>query len=420
MTQDTGRAAQLLHAAFTHEAAGRTAEARASAEQALQGFTDAGDSTGSAACHHLLGMLAAKASDPAGADAHLEAAIALRVQTGDHEGIASLHQQRFALAVQLGDIDRARAASEASLDVWRQAGDRDGEAQAVHQLAQFCLQAGELDRAQELLERGMWLSDRAGEERARGAMVMMLAHVDAARGHRERALRRADEGIDLARQAKNRQALIEALHQVGSLKATLGDLAGARKLLEESLDGRELLRDLEGRAATLQELAAIEQAMGRTSEALGRLAYAARTFKELENPGAEATALHAACTLAEEAEQVDKAISFGRKLIAVCTRIGDREAEAAARFAQATRLAAKGELDHAGEHYRRAAQLHGEAGVYHNQAVSQGMLGQVLAAQGRKQEALALLDEATERLRELGEPDAAATLAAIGAEIDAS
>ena len=412
---DTGAAARTLHEALTLENTGRREEALRAAERALELFGAAGDRTGCAAAHHLLFALKSGRGDLEAADAHLVSALSLREDTGDREGVASLHQQRFALAVRRGDGAAAREASEALLAACVDIGDREGHASAIHQFVQFLLHEGDLARARELVEQGMWLTDRAGEERGRSALTLLAGQIDMGEGNLERALRRTQEAAALAQRARKRPALVEAQNQLGVMFAACGRLGEAREALEAALDGRELLRDLEGRAATLRELAGVEQALGMTDEALGRLDYAARTWAELGNPGAQATALHVACTLADEADRSERALALGERLVGACEALGDAEAAGSAWFAQGTRRAQRGELDEAASAYRRASERQAAALCWEPYAVSLGMLGQVLAALGRQEEALQTLATARARLAALGSENLAMLDEIIGA-----
>lgn len=400
--RDTGEAARHLHRALTLQQRGERGAAGAAARAALEAFSQAGDPTGTAAAHHLLFVLDTERGALEEAEAHLSAALALREASGDREGLASLHQQRFALAVQRGDAAAAREASEAVLAAYEAIGDRENQAAAIHQLAQFLIHAGELERARELLERGMWLTDRAGEERGRAAILGLLSQVDMAAGNTARALARSREAVSVAGRGGKRQAAIEARANLGTLLAATGELEPARRVLEEVLDGRELMRDLPGRADTLRELAGVEQALGLTGEALGRLDYAARTWAELGEPGGQATALHAATALADEAGRLEDALRYGERLAAVCEAMGDEEAAGAAQFTLGTLWTQRGDLSAAAERFRAAAAHQAAAGAAEARGVSLGMLGQVLHALERPEEAEAVLAEAEATLEAIG------------------
>ncbi len=411
-----GRAARLLHGALLKEGQGDGAGAMAMAREALALFEQGGDRTGCAAALQLQAILHASHGQLPPALAALEAAVPHREATGDQEGLASLHQERFALALRLGDPTLARQASEQMLDAFERMGDREGQAQGIHQLVQFLVQTGELDAAEELLGRGLWLTDRAGEERARSALILLQVQADLVRGLHERALHRCQEALRLAEQARHRPSVVDATHQLGATHAATGELAAAQEAFERALDGRELLRDLEGRAATLTELARVEQALGEPQEAAERLAYAARTLAELGLREAQASALSEAAELAAGAGDLDRALRYGEELASACGAAGALDAQAQALFLNGQRRVQHEDLEGAARDFASGAALLEQAGSPEGRGIVLGMLGQVEHALGRESQALATLAEAERVLLAIGS-DALAELAPILAEL---
>ncbi|MCB9759197.1 MAG: hypothetical protein H6739_05115 [Alphaproteobacteria bacterium] len=409
---NTGLAMKRLRDALSHEQAGRFEEARADAEAALEAFTEAGDRTGAAASHQLLANLLLETGALAAAMAHLDAATPLRESTGDREGLAALLQARFEIAAHLGDPGRLQADGVRLVRLYEQLSDRPGEARALHQLAQVLIELGRPLDAVPLIERGLWLTDRAGEEQGRSAFLQLQARVDVAEGRQERALRQAREAARIARQAGRRQILVDALYQLGLLQHQAGALAEARASLEESLDGRELLRDLEGRAATLAALGRVEAAMGLGREAVERLTYAARTWAELGEPGQQLEALHEAGETALSVGAVDRALAIAHQQIAAADALGDDTMRAAAWQVAGTRQISVGQLEEAAVSFARCAERRAAAGQPAAQGVALGMLGQILAALGQHELAVHAVERGVALLRAT-EPSAAAELEAI-------
>lgn len=415
---DTGPAAQKLHAALSALQQNQPEAARAAAEEALDGFSTANDRTGAAAAHQVLAITHILAGRFEYALAHIDAAIPLRETTGDWEGVASLWQERFELSLRLGDLQGARAAGEQHVAAAEKTGDREGLAHAVHQLAQVLVQAGELDAAEELVQKGLWALDNPGTERGRSALEILFASVWMARKDFDRALSHGKRALDLARQAKNRQAEVDALQHIGTIHALKGEYPTARKVLEEVLVGRELMKDAEGRANVLRELAGVELSMGLADDAFGRLDYAIRSLRAAENWVGEITLLQLLQQLADEHDRPDKAHNAAVELVEAAGRTGDREAEAAAHFALATRCAGAGDLPGAKRHFSEAHDLQRRLGLGHEAAVSAGMMGQVMVAAGEVDEGLALLRGSLGQLDAMGS-EAADTVREILAELEA-
>lgn len=416
MQPNTGPAAQALHAALTALQRGDGDAARAAAEQALDGFSVGNDRTGAAAAHQILAMLAVAAGQLQVALSHIDAAIPLRENTGDYDGLASLWQERFELCLRLGDDDGAAIAAEAQLSAMEKSGDREGMAHAVHQLAQVLLQTGNTERAEHLVQQALFDSAGPGLERARAALLLLYSTILMQRDDLDRALAKAKEALDLSRQAKNRQSEVDALQHVGTAHALKGDLTMARRILEEALVGRELLKDPEGKAGVLRELANVEFALGLPDEAFERLQSAVRGYHEQGNPIGEITMLQTILQAAEDHERPEFGVSASQQMIEAATRTGDREAVAAAHFTLATRLAGHGSLDEAAKHFRAAQDGQLALGLQHEAAVSAGMLGQVLVAAGQVDEGVALLKGSLLQLEALGS-EAADTVREILAEL---
>ncbi len=76
-----------------------------------------------------------------------------------------------------------------------------------------------------------------------------------------------DRGLEATRRApesnEQQDRLGKMLHSQGQLKADLGDLNGALALYQQSLDIKERLGDLQGKSATLNQMAVIFQKRGR-------------------------------------------------------------------------------------------------------------------------------------------------------------
>lgn len=421
MTPDAdaaGRAASLLHAALVKEGQDDPRGAMADAREAFALFERGGDRTGCAAALQLQAILHAGRSHLAPALAALDAAVPHREATGDQEGLASLHQERFALAVRLGDRALAQGASEAMLAAFERVGDREGQAQGIHQLVQFLVQSGELDHSDALLGRGLWLTDGAGEERARSALILLQVQTDLARGLHDRALLRCQEAVRLAEVARKRPALVEAWHQLGAVHAVAGRPAEAVEAFEQALDGRELLQDLEGRAATLTELARVEQQLGRATAAAERLAYAGRTLGELGLFEAQAAAFSEAAEICAEAGHYDQSLRHGQALIEACSTADALDALGQALFLNGQRRIQSGDLSGAAADFRAAAATLDQARSPEGRGIVLGMLGQVEHALGDRDAAATTLNEAERVLTAIGS-DALAELAPILAELRA-
>lgn len=400
----TGLAMKRLHDALQHDQAGRSAEAMRSASDALAAFSESGDRTGTAAAHHLLASLHEERSESEQAIHHAEAAAAIRLSTGDYDGLIPL--LHMLLHLHREDAAATRQICDRLLTAYANVNERERIATGLLQVARALLAVGAADAIQPVIERGLWFSDRAGEERFRTSFLQISAQRDIEVGGAERAVRQAMEAVSVARQAGARPVLADALHMLGVSLHAAGQLPRAREVLEEALDLREALRDPMGRALELDLLARVEVAEGRVADAVDRLVYLARIWgSELGDPLQELEALHRAGEHASEAGLSERAVALARRQVDLARSLDAPDMLAASWHVLANREIAMGDLESAALSFTESMRARREAGQDEAAAVAAGMLGQVLDALGRREEATAILNEAEATLRRLGSPN---------------
>ncbi|MCK6525869.1 hypothetical protein L6R49_31080, partial [Myxococcota bacterium] len=113
-----------------------------------------------------------------------------------------------------------------------------------------------------------------------------------------------------------------------------------------------------------------------------------------------------AAELALDADRGAEALQLSAEQLSIADASGDAAATAAASFVHGARLARLGQTAAAAEPFRRAAALQRALGQLEAAAVSDGMLGQVLVAEGQIDEGAAVLRGAYAALRGLGSPNA--------------
>lgn len=388
MSETTGQGMAKLHEAFKSEAAGQDAQGLDQALAALEAFTNAKDRTGSAAAHHLAGVLYARLVKLREALAHLDSALPLRESTGDQEGLAALQQQRFEVALAAKDENLAQEAAQSLVELMSKAGSREGEARALHQLAQLALATGDQSRAAGLVQRGLELAEELEDAQAKSAFMGLQSQLQGGGG-----LSQAEAALATARKAGSRSAVVGALRTLADQAAGDGDLSRSLSLLEEALDGVELLQDVPQRAHLLMQIATVELSMGHKTQAMDRLLYAGRSFEELADLASQMEANHSAGELAMELGRVPQALSLGLSQVHLCEKLGDPASLGAALFVYGQRLIVSGDLEQSAQAFAKAAEAQEEAGQSEARGITLGMQGQVLAALGHVQGALEVLTQ---------------------------
>ena len=399
MSETTGQGMAKLHEAFKSEAAGQDAQGLDQALAALEAFTTAKDRTGAAAAHHLAGVLYARLGKLREALAHLDSALPLRESTGDQEGLAALQQQRFEVALAAKDETLAQDAAQALVELMSKAGSREGEARALHQLAQLALATGDQPRASSLVDRGLALAEDLDDAQAKAAFMGLQSQLQGGGG-----LSQAEAALDTARQAGSRAAVVGSLRTLADQAAGAGDLPRSLRLLEEALDGVELLQDLPQRAHLLMQIASVELSMGHKAQAMDRLLYAGRSFGELADLASQMEAVHSAGELAMELGRVPQALSLGLSQVHLCEKLGDPASLGAALFVYGQRLIVSGDLDQSARAFAKAAEAQEQAGQTEARGITLGMQGQVLAALGHVQGALEVLTQGERLLESINSP----------------
>ncbi|HJN78284.1 MAG TPA: hypothetical protein QGF58_30505 [Myxococcota bacterium] len=297
-----------------------------------------------------------------------------------------------ALALEQGGEHAAaqEKALRALLELREREGDREGRLEVRHQLAQVLLLRERPDAALSEVHAGLELCDRASDESERAALLVLAAQINLVQDKPARALALAKQSLGLARRGGKRRVLIDALVQYALMDE---DGQRARSMLEEALDGAELLRELPLRARILQQLAGIEAGLGDVTSALGRLRYCAETWVELGDAAEQLEALHAAGELASAHGLHAEAIDLG--LLQQRIAAAEPSALGAACFVTAQRRIAAGDLEGAAADFRGAVDAYPMPSA---KGVARAMLGQVLAATGDVAEARAMLERAREDL----------------------
>jgi tetratricopeptide (TPR) repeat protein len=145
------------------------------------------------------------------------------------------------------------------------------------------------------------------------------------------------------------------------LLTVFGDLDGAMQLYQQSLEIKERLGDLRGKAATLHQMANVLVTRG----------------------------------------DLDGAMELYRQVLENVERLGDLKGKAATLHQMANVLVTRGDLDGAMRLYQQSLELEERLGDLKGKAITLGMMGQVLWAQGKHGEAIASLWSGLKLLRQL-------------------
>ena len=312
-----------------------------------------------------------------------------------------------------------RVAAEA-----HEAGEPGTEGKALTALAEVALlRDADVPRASALVERAL----EALEPEQRFSALLLQATISRWRGEMEEQERYAREALELAQAAKRKDQEARAARELASVYATLMRYDDAERMVARSLELAEESGSIVARGLALAEAGHLRASKGELEEAEELLGRARSLLTEAGSSWWVGRVLGYLSWVASERGDHAQAERLVRDSIKVLRPLEDRGTLCESLRGLADELVAQGKLDEAERVALEAIDTVGPHDVS-SQATTSLSLGLVRAAQGRDEEAEALLREALARvdgtgyrsveawiltrldqfLRERGRPDAAA------------
>jgi len=281
---DRPRAAAMRHAlAVVDERRGRFSAAAERCEAALELAADTDAPEVVAACHALLGNIAAHTGDDVGVQEHYRRAMAIWLELGDeHWGeLAVIFRNLATVHIRRGEHQEAAEVLRSAEMIYQHNGDVHGYAGTYH-------------------SRGLIAQATRDEAAARAYFreVVRLResldnHSDAADGYHELGILANDRGdLDGAsayhrkamfayREAGNQVGVGLSLHELSLVASKRGDLSQARDLAERALKIKDAAAARPSLPATLVHLGDLLKRQGDSDEALAHYGRAAELSEEL-------------------------------------------------------------------------------------------------------------------------------------------
>jgi predicted ATPase len=301
----------------------------------------AGDRSLVGTCFLRLGMVARDQGDLEEARTLLEEGLAVLREVGHQQQVAWSLCYLGDLSREQGDVERARALYEEARALLRGQGNEKDVGWMNTRLGRVAWRGGELDAAHSLYEEALALFQRMGHPLGIAATLGLLGELALYRGDSEHARRLGEESLRMRREVGNPRDIAWTLVLLGRAALAQGDLEAARSFLTElmaiaqaledaesftcwrchlgalawqqgdretarsrfteCLAARPELREGRGLAESLEGLAAIAQAEGRTGRAarLFGAAQAVRDVLHTPRPPHEQTAYETAVRAAQ-------------------------------------------------------------------------------------------------------------------------
>jgi predicted ATPase len=207
------------------------------------------------------------------------------------QGSTDANEHRGAALVALADLERnmgnieeARGHGERALDLYRELDHPKGIPDAARELGAIYQHLEEFERASELLEEALTYYRGGDNQEVLSYTLLVLGGGKQLQGDLEGAEALFEEALELTRRLDDPSYLATALLNLGELKTLRNQNDEAADLMRESL---KVYADLEIRNAVaycLEMLAAIDQAGGRSGEAVELFGAAAMIREEIGAP----------------------------------------------------------------------------------------------------------------------------------------
>jgi tetratricopeptide (TPR) repeat protein len=213
-----------------------------------------------------LGALLTETGDWAEGASTLEAALDLSTRLGDEAAGATWLTHLARCAWYAGDLDEAIGRYTEALAVARRLGDGPLEAHILGSLGTLLREVGQPRRGLEYYHQALELSKAAGDGREVVRYNILLGRTYGELRHYDDARRSFNEALALARRLDDKRGQIEAHRRFAAILRARRDREGAMAQITAAAALVGALDDPRLAAITLQELAAVQEELGRWEE----------------------------------------------------------------------------------------------------------------------------------------------------------
>jgi CHAT domain-containing protein/tetratricopeptide (TPR) repeat protein len=375
------RAVEALKTARAEAGAGRSHQAIASLQRAVDAARQAGEARFEAELLVRTGRLQGEAGESQHAEPSLKAALAIYQRLGDTAG-------RAEALCELGSVAGMRSRNTEAIDLFMQsaalartANDRRTEATALNMLGVVTSYLGDTDRASSSYQAALALRRRIDDEAGVGQTLGNLGVLSRSLGEPRTAIAYYEEALKIRRARGAVQGVGTTLHNLAVVWADLGDHDRALALFRESL---EIMRATGGRRGEAFNLNSIGQSYGKLGDA-------------------------------------EQALSHLSQSLPIWREQGDKRGEALALLSIGSIYAGRGTGERARQAFEDALELAREAGYKREAGIALASLAGTDVARGNPQHAIPKAQEAVELARAAGERrEEGRALAVLGSALGAA
>jgi len=196
--------------------------------------------------------------------------LSVRLETGDRLGQAITLNNLGLERGLLGEPERARTYHEQALQLYRDEHDVRGASNGLNNLGLDCYALREFTHARDYFQQALALDGTTGDIRMEALHLHNIASTYADERRWTEARDHYSRSLVLRRKAGDLFGAAVTLGRLGATYVETGDVDRALAALNEALRISESLGDGQSRALALYQLARVDRAAGRLSEALGK------------------------------------------------------------------------------------------------------------------------------------------------------
>jgi tetratricopeptide (TPR) repeat protein len=246
------------------------------------------------------------------------------------------------------------------------------------------------------------------------SVLKEIAYCKHQMGEVEQALNYYQQALNTC-PAEDEGELASIYHHFGILKADKGEVDEVIALYNQSLEIKERIGDVQGKAATLHCMGILYANKGEVDEAIALYNQSLEINERIGNVQGKAATLHCLGVLYANKGEVDQAITLYNQSLEINERIGNVQGKAATLHELGILYANKGEVDQAIALYNQSLKIEEGIGNVQGKAATLHCLGVLYADKGEVDEAIALYNQSLEITQRIGDVKTkAATLQNLG------
>ncbi len=336
-------------------------------------------------------------------DDYLVKALVIQNRLGNDPGKADALNAMGIAHDEVGDSAAAADYYEQALELRRRIGDDRGVAAVLANLARISLRQGEFDRARDELRSARDTLADIGDRWTVANLENELGYLEEQRGRFVAALDHYREALRIRDGLGDQRALAESYNNIGYTYYLLGQYDNAAVFVDRSLETYRETDNSEGVMFASQIRGILETARGRYDDALKALLEALRISREIDAAHAEAvTEGYIGNARFLQGKYAAARSSFDGALEKLGS-IGDDRTLAGFMLHDAELSLATGMTEAAGERVAKARELLADVDSASSKALLLRVEGELLAAQGLREQAVQRFDAALEAAEASGE-----------------